>query len=209
MEQTRYLPVDDYQFDLSGGRLCLAFANTAGSTAEERKERLTSYARLVSWAQQAGLIDAAEADRLRETAADRPAEAAAALERARAVRNAIQRLFLDVANRRPADLASLETFNGALREAADRSRLVPADGRFAWAPADPDGLDRMLPPVVRSAAELLTSADLATLRECGSDTCLWLFLDTSRNRSRRWCDMKSCGNRMKVRRHRERRRVGR
>jgi predicted RNA-binding Zn ribbon-like protein len=203
----RHLPVDDYQFDLSGGRLCLAFANTAGSTREDRRERLTSYGRLVSWAQQAGVIDAAHADRLREKAADRPAEAAAALERARAVRNAIQRLFLDVADGRPADLALLETFNGAIREAADRSRLVSADGRFAWAPADPDGLDLMLPPVVRSAAELLTSADLARLRECGSDTCLWLFLDTSRNRSRRWCDMKSCGNRMKVRRHRDRRRV--
>jgi predicted RNA-binding Zn ribbon-like protein len=60
--------------------------------------------------------------------------------------------------------------------------------------------------VLRSAADLLTSDDLGRLRECASDTCAWLFLDHSKNRSRRWCDMTVCGNRDKVRRHRQRQR---
>jgi len=62
-------------------------------------------------------------------------------------------------------------------------------------------------PLSRSAAELLTSADLAFIRECQGEDCGWLFLDTSRNRTRRWCDMRDCGNLAKVRRFRRRRRA--
>jgi predicted RNA-binding Zn ribbon-like protein len=59
----------------------------------------------------------------------------------------------------------------------------------------------MLAPIVRAAAELLTSDDRARIRECGSETCFWLFMDHSKNGTRRWCDMKVCGNREKARRH--------
>jgi predicted RNA-binding Zn ribbon-like protein len=62
----------------------------------------------------------------------------------------------------------------------------------------------MLAPVVRAAADLATSAELSRIRECGSDTCFWLFLDRSKNGTRRWCDMKVCGNRAKARRHYQR-----
>jgi predicted RNA-binding Zn ribbon-like protein len=65
-----------------------------------------------------------------------------------------------------------------------------------------------LRPIARSAAELLTSETLSRVRECGGATCTWLFLDASRNRSRRWCSMESCGNRAKARRHYRRRREG-
>ena len=64
----------------------------------------------------------------------------------------------------------------------------------------------MFGPVASSAAELLTSAALEDTRECDSEGCGWLFLDTSRSRRRRWCDMRDCGNLAKVRRFRERRR---
>lgn len=59
----------------------------------------------------------------------------------------------------------------------------------------------MLWPVARSAAELLTSPDAQRVRECALRSCSWLFVDRSRNRRRRWCDMKTCGNRAKARRH--------
>jgi len=62
--------------------------------------------------------------------------------------------------------------------------------------------DPILTPVVRAAVELLTSADIARVRTCADGSCAWLFLDTTRSRTRRWCDMKSCGNRSKVRRFR-------
>ena len=76
-----------------------------------------------------------------------------------------------------------------------------ADGfDWAWDGAS-DALDRMLWPIVWSAVELLKSDELAHVRECANDQCSWLFLDLSRNHSRRWCDMQSCGNLVKARRH--------
>ncbi|MCL4370559.1 MAG: CGNR zinc finger domain-containing protein [Chloroflexi bacterium] len=66
----------------------------------------------------------------------------------------------------------------------------------------------MLWPVARSAGELLTSSELGRVRKCAGYPCGRLFLDTSRNQSRRWCDMKSCGNLAKARRHYARIRAG-
>jgi predicted RNA-binding Zn ribbon-like protein len=59
----------------------------------------------------------------------------------------------------------------------------------------------MLWPIAQSAADLMTSDKRNSVRQCGADDCAWLFLDESRNHSRRWCDMKTCGNRQKARRH--------
>ena len=68
-------------------------------------------------------------------------------------------------------------------------------------------LDSALWPIADSAAKLLTSPDRKRIKECASNNCLWLFLDTTKNHKRRWCDMKSCGNRAKVREHRRRKRA--
>ena len=95
----------------------------------------------------------------------------------------------------------------------DRARLVPTRGGVAWAWADDDGaLDRVLWPVVWSAVELLTSADLGRIKECpggGEGPCAWLFVDTSKNAIRRWCSMAECGGEAKSRRQTARRRVAR
>jgi predicted RNA-binding Zn ribbon-like protein len=56
-----------------------------------------------------------------------------------------------------------------------------------------------------SSEQFLTSSAMDQVRSCGSETCRWLFYDTSKNHSRRWCDMKICGNRMKARRFQQRR----
>jgi predicted RNA-binding Zn ribbon-like protein len=76
-----------------------------------------------------------------------------------------------------------------------------------WACAE-DALDRVLWPVVHDAAGLLTSQELKRVKKCADERCGWLFFDTSRNHSRRWCSMESCGNRAKARRHYERQRAG-
>ncbi|MCL6613391.1 MAG: CGNR zinc finger domain-containing protein [Firmicutes bacterium] len=81
------------------------------------------------------------------------------------------------------------------------------DGGFAWKwGGEGKALDRMLWPVVRSAAELLISGDRERVRECAAEGCGWLFLDASRNTRRKWCAMTSCGNRAKARRYYERKR---
>src|SRR5947207_2841413 len=66
-----------------------------------------------------------------------------------------------------------------------------------------DWLDAAMQPLVESAVSLLTSAKMERLRRCGNSTCYWLFIDETKNHSRRWCEMASCGNVVKVRRHRE------
>jgi predicted RNA-binding Zn ribbon-like protein len=72
---------------------------------------------------------------------------------------------------------------------------------LAWRDADRTDLDRVLWEAAASAADLLTSPDLARVKTCPGAGCAWLFLDRSRNGTRRWCDMSVCGNRAKARRH--------
>ena len=115
--------------------------------------------------------------------------------------------MIDGSGTAPADLAAL---NAALARAASRLRMVARPDRFEWAwAADSEALDRVLWPVVRSAADLLVSEEAAQVRRCAGDTCDWLLLDTSRNHTRRWCDMRDCGNRAKARRYYARRKAGR
>jgi len=79
---------------------------------------------------------------------------------------------------------------------------MPCSARSTWTwRAQDDALDGLLWPFVRSAVELLTSEDLERVRECAAVDCAWLFVDAIHNRSRRWCDMKSFGNREKAHRH--------
>ena len=84
-------------------------------------------------------------------------------------------------------------------------RLVHNGRRFVWEWVDMNFyLESVVWPVARAAADLLLSDELAHLRMCASDECAWLFLDRTKNQRRRWCDMKTCGNRVKARRHYER-----
>ena len=90
-----------------------------------------------------------------------------------------------------------------------KMRLVPRGGGYGFVFGGTAAvLDAVLWHVARSAAELLTSGDLGRVRGCASEECGWVFLDTTRNRSRRWCDMKECGNREKARRFYQRSREG-
>ncbi len=191
-----------FLFELTGGALCLDFANTVDERPTAApKERLGTYADLVSWGAQSGALGREEAAALRRRAARSPAEAGRALARAREVREAIFSIFADRAiGRRPRQEA-LVVLEAALPGALGRLRIVPAGEGFAWGwRRDEEALDAMLWPVIRSAADLLTSGDLPRVRRCASPTCAWLFLDRSRNGTRRWCDMTVCGNREKARR---------
>ena len=189
-------------FELSGGALCLDFANTARYQPPERED-LGTYGALVAWAEQAELLRKADARAVRADAERRPSEAQAVLARARGLRAAIYRTFSAIAAGTRVRPTDLETIDRAAAEAATHAHLVPCDGGFRWQ-LDAQALRSLagpLWPVARSAAELLTSGQLSSVRECALDTCSWLFLDHSKNQKRRWCDMKVCGNRSKARRH--------
>jgi predicted RNA-binding Zn ribbon-like protein len=196
------------EFDFSGGRASLDLANTVGGRGREvPRDDLRSYAHLVAWGLQAGLIVEAEAEALQRAGVRRPDEATKVLDRAVTLREAIYRVMFGVAMDEPPRAADLSTINAELANGLAYARVVPTGDRFAWG-WEPDipVLDRVLWPVARDAAELLTSDLLDRVRVCGDRHCGWVFMDTSKNRSRQWCDMKVCGNRAKARRHYERRR---
>ena len=202
IEQRSLLPIKDFDFD--GGRLCLDFVNTAlGRASGSPSEKLEDYGHLLNWGVQAHIVDQKRAERLLETAQERPGEAEQSLQETRTFREALYRLL--VTDREAHDQADLAVFNSTLAEALGYSRLVEHDSGLAlgW---DEQALpfNRVLWDVVRSAVELLTSDDMQVIRTCANKSCDWVFLDTSKNRSRRWCSMKSCGNRAKARRHQER-----
>lgn len=194
---------------LVGGRLCLDFVNTVDWRGTDHpKEWLTSFDEFVQWAVHAGAIDRRTAEALMAAGRARPAEAAEALREALALREAMYRIFSAVAAGREAPADDLEHLNRALARALPHRRLRARPGGFDWAWEDEHATawDRPLRPILISAAELLTSPDLARVRRCADHECGWLFLDRSRNRSRRWCAMKDCGNRAKARRHYRRKR---
>jgi predicted RNA-binding Zn ribbon-like protein len=188
---------------LLGGRLCLDFANTADwHASDEPVEFLTGYAELVAWSVHAGILAEEQGEQLLAEAARRPAEAAAVLGRALSFREAIYAIFSAVSRGSRPPAADLAGFNAELARSLARSRIVVTDEGFAWDwTGGEDGLDPMLWPVVHDASDLLTSEELDRVGQCADDRCGWLFLDASRNRSRRWCSMEDCGNRAKARRH--------
>lgn len=193
-------------FDFSGNWLCLDFANTmTDRPSDSPRELFNSYNDLVSWGVQAHRVTENEAERLRDEAASHPADATAVLQRAIDLREAIYRIFSALANESSPEEADLVVLNAALSEGMAQAHIVPKADGFSWDwTGKEDALERILWLVARSAADLLISEQLHTVRECASEDCQWLFLDTSKNKSRRWCDMKSCGNRAKARRHSQR-----
>ena len=188
---------------LLGDRLCLDFANTIElPLGEDRRDYLTSYADLARWSRHAGVLTDAQTARLLADAEHRPVDAAAAFDRALALRGALYRLFRAIARGETppsADIAALEREH---RAAMDHAQLVADGAGFRWQwDEDGDDLDRMLWPIARSAVELLTEESPERVKECpGTGDCGWLFSDTSKNGTRRWCSMEGCGSRAKMRR---------
>jgi predicted RNA-binding Zn ribbon-like protein len=192
---------------LLGGRLCLDFANTtSGRGGSHRLEHLYRYEHLLQWCRHAGLLSAAQASRLADTAGRAPAKAARVLRQAKHLREAIHSIGIAIISGR-APAAELAALNGVLAATEGHRQIAASAGGFAWKwRAGPDDLGWMLAPIALSAAELLVNLDRRRLKQCGGLHCGWLFLDETRSRTRRWCDMGVCGSRAKTRRFRQRHR---
>jgi predicted RNA-binding Zn ribbon-like protein len=200
-------------YELIGGRPCLDFANTMGGDAlHDPHEYLDSYEDLILFAKMAELVPPDRARALLARARREPEQAAATLEDARQLRGAIFRVFFALSHERKPAADDLARINDMLARALAHRRVVQRGGSFelGWDDGG-DPLDRPLWPVAVSAAELLADEDRPPVRVCcfsAERRCTWLFVDASRNRSRRWCSMRDCGNRAKARRHYERARKG-
>ena len=209
------------RFEFLGGQLALDFVNTAsGREVGPMRDRLGSDSDLVAFAAQAkALPDCAPGD-LTKAAVQHPRIAARTLDEARALRESLYRIFkafaanADAGREATAPAADMERLNEMFRRANAHRTLCCNNPNthgaptFEWAwDADVAELDRVVWPVVLAAAELLTSGEPARLKECGGHDCSWLFLDQSKNRSRRWCTMQDCGSKVKAKRHYDRQRA--
>jgi predicted RNA-binding Zn ribbon-like protein len=186
---------------LIGGALCLDFANTlVGHGAVSRHEYLMDYRDLVLWSRHVHVLTLTEANSLIREALRGPSKSIAVFKKALILREMIYRIFSAVAHDTKPKQVDLNQLNASRLESFYHSSIIQAKKRFLLQWTDPMALDRMLWPIVLSATELLTSAEINDVKQCAGEECDWLFLDTSRNHLRRWCTMDECGNRAKMRR---------
>ncbi len=198
---------EPYEFNFVAGDLSLDFTNTVDNRRSNslKEDTLKDYSTLLEWSRLAGLLSDQQFDSLMVEVQRRPEEAQAVLERARALREAIYRIILASFTQELVQITDLSLLNAELAGGLPNYRLEAEDGGYTWKWEYPENaLDVMLGPAAQSAARLLTSPDFELVRECAGDDCGWLFLDRTRNHSRRWCDMKGCGNLAKVHSYRSR-----
>lgn len=201
-------PQADDHSGFIGGKLCLDFANTAEWHASENpEEKLKTFNDFIKWGHLAGIISEGGAQKLVRKAKMDPSGSKEVLKRAIELREAIYHVFSTLTKGRPPQKKDMAVLNRNLSRTMAQSRLVQTESGFLWKTSGNKAeLDWMLNTIVRSAADLLTSEDWKRVKECADDRgCGYLFLDKSRNRSRRWCDMKDCGNRAKAKRFYNRR----
>jgi predicted RNA-binding Zn ribbon-like protein len=201
---------------LAGGHLALDFVNTVGGLRIEpptpAAELIDSYDDFAIWCARLGVIAERQAASLRAAARRDEAAAARALRRVRDVRDELlYPVFRALADGERPPAALLERLRDEERSALRDARLAPdasgSAGRtrvMEWTFSPPRELTDPLRPIVHAAVELLTEGPLERLKTCGN--CRWLFLDQSRNHSRRWCSMDECGIQMKHARFVEQRR---
>ena len=199
-------PAGKSHFDLSGGNLALDFVNTVSNRpTAEPIERLTDYNHLVFFGLESNLYPMRSVDHLYMRAGQAPGVAKSALQKAIQFREALFAIFSAVVEHRAIPGNALQQLTLMLQEAMAHGRLVHSGHRFAWEWTSMNiHLESALWPIARAAADLLLSDELEHLRMCASDDCAWLFIDRTKNHRRRWCDMKTCGNRVKARRHYQR-----
>lgn len=202
----------EYTYSTLNAHVALDFCNTVDGWTQRtnaagepefnvHNDYIRNYRDLVVWGRQMDVLTEDQAAALIAQARAEPAEAEATLTHARQVREALFRLFATREGGRDPRPEDVVILNDALARGLPHLRLAADGAAFGWGWDDSLALDRMLWPVARAAADLLTSPQVERVRACDGETCHWLFIDTSKNNRRRWCSMDDCGNRAKARRH--------
>jgi predicted RNA-binding Zn ribbon-like protein len=188
------------ELPIVGGNLALDFANTQSGPpgGEADVESLATYEDLVTWALRVGVIAPRDAPDLVRQARRHPRHADAAFERAMTLRDWIFTTFASIAEDTPPAAEALARLRDDEAEALAHATLAASPSGFDWSWSRPGDLDGLRWPIVHAAATLLTEGPLARVKACGG--CRYLFLDETKNGSRRWCSMAECGTRAKMRR---------
>ncbi len=196
--------------DLPGGRLCLDFVNTVDWRGRAKsQEFLNSYQDLLLWAQHVEILTSLDVKELTLMSRKNPSEAKTVVDRAKHFREVLYRIFVTNSEGVAVSKKDLDSFNKGLSLTMSQSRIVETADGYSW---DTTGvkqiMDWFLNPIVRCAADLLVGREIKRVKRCADSECGWLFVDVSRNRSRRWCDMSDCGNRAKASRFYQKKKSG-
>ncbi len=185
-----------------GGHPGLDLANTVDCRHSRfGPDLLAAYGDLLEWAERVGLLSAEAAAQLRRRATEAPGEADAALAQVKRLREAIYRVFSAITAGVGPPPPDLKLIEGEARRAQAGRRLARSGTGYVWVWPDGD-FDTVVRRLAYEAADLLTAPQLSRVKECFGRNCGWLFLDTSRNGSRRWCSEETCGIPARVSRHR-------
>jgi len=188
---------DVHAMRLVGGHRALDFVNTLGGRRDAPDdEYLHDYGDLLIWSERTGLIGPELAGTLARAADRRPQPAAAALAAAIELRGHVDAILRATLAGRSPRAADLDGVRRAEVDALAHATLAP-DFAWTWTGV---ALERPLWPLAHAVLDVLDGTSLDRLGEC--ERCRWLFVDTSANRSRRWCSMDACGAIEKMRRHR-------
>jgi predicted RNA-binding Zn ribbon-like protein len=204
--------LDRSNVQLVGGRLAIDFANEV-LPSEEPRTALSGWKALIGFLVAVGNISDARAAALLELADSAPRETAALFETALDLHDAIRRSLRARMEQAALQRAWISEINSILACTEGYDRLEPTGtataGGFDWRiglAARADGLEWLLAAIARSAAELIAEGPTAPIRKCADPKCGLYFYDDSRTGRRRWCSMKTCGNRAKVAAHADRKR---
>jgi predicted RNA-binding Zn ribbon-like protein len=192
-----------------GGDLALDYLNTRSGppAGAPDDDILLGYDDLLAWARRVEMLTDPEEARLRRQARKDPAGAHAAYQRAVAVRDHLDELFRTIATGGRPSSQHLARLRDQAADALAHAQIAPSDDRFQWRWTSDQNLARPLWPIVHAAVQLLTSGPLDRVKACTG--CRFLFIDESKNRSRRWCSMEDCGTAEKIRRYVARRAAAR
>jgi predicted RNA-binding Zn ribbon-like protein len=181
---------------LIGGALCLDFVNSLYWRAtDEPIEWFNEYSDLVSWSQSLKILSTAQARKLLLKAKKNSAFATSITKQAIQLRKAIYQIFSAIIQEQTPAKADFQILNSMLSRSLSQLEITPSAAEFSWRwQGFDENLDSVLWPIARSAADLLTGSDWSRVGQCPGDGCGWLFLDKSRNHSRRWCAMEHCGH---------------
>jgi len=191
--------------ELVGGALCLDFANTINSRLYPEHDYLEDYSDLLGWANKMGILSSAQRSQLQKRAKQNVEGTAGALLAARTLRDLLYRVFSNAAKGSEPDKKDMEIFVVFYGEAISRGQFIKKETHYTTTWNVDRSFDDLLWPIIHSAGGLLQSEELRRVKECPG--CGWLFLDTSKNRSRRWCSMNTCGARDKMRRYHKKQRA--
>jgi predicted RNA-binding Zn ribbon-like protein len=193
--------------NLKSGHPSLEFTNTVSDHASQQPgETLFKYEDVLAWAKRVGLLRAEQVDLLAQKAARQPGRATMVFRKSLELREALYRIFVAKTQEKPPLQEDLTLLNSVLSEITNRAQLGYYTNKFDWQwDFDENALDAPLWLLALSAVDLLTSEYYQRVGQCADeDGCGWLFVDTSKNHSRRWCDINDCGNRAKQRRYQKR-----